>query len=221
MFKHSPLPVIELVSQEINGKRFYNVDGELFPSVTTVLSSFTKQGILEWRKRVGEEAANKKTRIAASRGTKLHNMCEDYLNNKEDVYSNRMPSTIDLFKKVKTYLDENIETVYSVEGGLYSKELRTAGRCDLVCRMHGVDCVVDFKTSETPKKEEWIENYFLQETAYAMMVQELYGKYIHYIITIIAAEEQAEPQIFIKKPQDYTDKVKTLFSLYHSNNAQT
>lgn len=221
MFKHTPLDPIQLTTQEVNGKRYYLVDGELYPSVTTVLSSLNKEGLMEWRKRVGEEEANKRTRVAASRGTKLHNMCEDYINNKPDLYKDRMPSTIDLFKKVKTYLDENIEEVYSVEGGLYSKKLRAAGRCDLVCRMHGVNCIVDYKTSNSPKKEDWIQNYFLQETAYSMMVEELYNLHIFYIITIIAVEDSPLPQIFIRKPQEYSKKVEDIFNLYHINNAQT
>jgi len=221
LFKHIPLKEIQLTTQEVNGKRFYLVDGELYPSVTTVLSSLSKDGILDWRKRVGEEEANKRTRIAASRGTMLRNMCEDYINNKPEIYKGRMPSTIDLFKKVKPYLDENIEAVYSVEGGLYSKRLKAAGRCDLVCRMHGVNCIVDYKTSNSPKKEDWIENYFLQETAYSMMVEELYDLHIFYIITIVAVEDSMTPQIFIKKPQDYISKVEDIFKLYHINNAQT
>ncbi|NBW57428.1 exonuclease [bacterium] len=216
-FVHDFIESKEISSTEIDGKRYYNVDGELYPSVTTVLSSYGKKGITEWRERVGEEAANKITRAAADRGTKVHNMCEDYVANKEDYKKGKMPTTIDLFNKIKPYLDDNLEKVYGIENGLYSKTLRAAGRCDLICRMHGVNCVVDYKTSTKLKKEEWIENYFLQETAYSIMINELYGMHIFYIITLIAVEE--EPlQVFIKRPEDYRDKVYDLFNLYHLNN---
>jgi len=152
-FTHLPFKTIELQSTEIDGKRFYKVDDENYPSVTTVLSSFKKQGLLEWRQRVGKEAADKITRQAASRGTKLHHMCEDYVNNKDDYLKGRMPTTVDLFKQIKGYLDENLEAVYAVEGSLYCKKLKAAGKCDLICRMHGVNCIVDYKTSTSLKKE--------------------------------------------------------------------
>lgn len=217
IFEHLPFDRIELKSREVDGKRFYAVDDELYPSVTTVLSQLSKDGIKEWRARVGKDAADKITRTAASRGTKLHFMCEDYVNNKEDYHKDRMPTTIDLFKQIKTYLDNNLEAVYAVEASLYSMKLRAAGKCDLICRMHGVNCIVDYKSSSSLKKEEWIENYFLQETAYSIMVEELYQIPIYYIITLIATEE-GTLQFFVKRPSDYVDKVYNIFNLYHSNN---
>jgi len=215
-FKHSPLLEYNLKQVEVDGKRFYDVEGELFPSVTTVLSSLSKKGILEWRERVGEEAANKITRAATSRGTKVHTMCEDYVANKPDYKNNRMPTTIELFNQIKPYLDNNLEEVYAIEGSLYSKKLKAAGKCDLICRMHGVNCIVDYKTSTKPKTEEYIENYFLQETAYAMMVEEMYKLPIFYIITLIAVEE-GNLQFFVKRPHDYEDKVLNIFQAYHAN----
>jgi len=216
-FKHLPFDRIELTSIEKNGKRFYDVNGDLFPSVTTVLSSLSKDGINEWRARVGEEKAERIKNSAAARGTKLHLMCEDYVDNKEDFMKGRMPTTVDLFKQIQPYLDENLESVYAIEASLYSKKLRAAGKCDLICRMHGVNCIVDYKTSTSLKKEEWIESYFLQETAYAMMVEELYQIPIYYIITLIATEE-GTLQFFVKQPIDYVDKVINTFNVYHSNN---
>jgi genome maintenance exonuclease 1 len=216
-FKHLPFDRIELTSIEKNGKRFYDVNGDLFPSVTTVLSSLSKDGINEWRARVGEEKAERIKNSAAARGTKLHLMCEDYVDNKEDFMKGRMPTTVDLFKQIQPYLDENLESVYAIEASLYSKKLRAAGKCDLICRMHGVNCIVDYKTSTSLKKEEWIESYFLQETAYAMMVEELYQIPIYYIITLIATEE-GSLQFFVKQPIDYVNKVINTFNVYHSNN---
>jgi len=216
-FKHLPFDRIELTSIEKNGKRFYDVNGDLFPSVTTVLSSLSKDGINEWRARVGEEKAERIKNSAAARGTKLHLMCEDYVDNKEDFMKGRMPTTVDLFKQIQPYLDENLESVYAIEASLYSKKLRAAGKCDLICRMHGVNCIVDYKTSTSLKKEEWIESYFLQETAYAMMVEELYQIPIYYIITLIATEE-GTLQFFVKQPIDYVNKVINTFNVYHLNN---
>lgn len=217
MFKHVPLENKELNTVEVNGKRFYDVNGDLLPSVTTVLSSFQKQGLAEWRARVGDDIADRKMKVAAARGTSVHQICEDYVLNKPDYKSGKMPIMVDLFNQIKKYLDENIEMVHAVEGSLYSKELRAAGKCDLICRMHGVNCIVDYKTSNKPKKEEWIENYFFQETAYSIMVEEMYNLNIFYIITLIAVENESL-QVFIKRPGDYREQVINLFKLYHLEN---
>lgn len=215
-FDFLPFEKKELTSVEKDNKRFYEVDGEFYPSVTTVISSFGNESLNQWRSRVGKESADKITRTAASRGTKLHLMCEDYVNNKDDFMEGRMPSTVDLFKQIKRYLDDNLEAVYAIEAPLYSKTLKAAGKCDLICRMHGVNCIVDYKTSTNLKKEEWIEKYFFQETAYAIMVEELYQIPIYYIITLIATEE-GELQYFVKRPVDYVTKVQELFNIYHTN----
>ena len=214
MFKHTPLEVFELESTEVNGKRFYKVEEDLFPSVTTVLSSFEKEGIKQWEQRVGQTEANKIKNYSSRRGTQLHLMCEDYVMNQEQYKVGRMPSTIELFKQIQPYLDNYMESVYNIEIPLHSKELKAAGRCDLLCRMHRVNCIVDYKTSTKPKKEEWIENYFLQTTEYAMMVEEMYDLPIFYNIVLIAVEEGG-PQVFIKKPSMYKDKVINLFHSYN------
>lgn len=214
MFKHTPLEVFELESTEIDGKRFYKVGEDLFPSVTTVLGSFEKDGIREWQQRVGNEEAERIKRYASSRGTKVHALCEDYVNNLVNPLKGRLPTTIELFNQIRPYLDSYLESVYNIEIPLHSKKLRAAGRCDLLCRMHGVNCIVDYKTSTKPKKEEWIENYFLQTTAYAMMVEEMYDLPIFYNVVLIAVEE-GNLQVFVKKPNEYKQKVTNLFGSYN------
>ena len=85
-FTHIPLPTkpIELTTQTIKGKRFYVLpDGQKYPSITTVLSERGNEGITKWRESVGEQAANTIMRNAAKRGTAVHTLTEDYLNNKE------------------------------------------------------------------------------------------------------------------------------------------
>ena len=81
-FNHVPVSLPELETKTVDRKRFYvTPEGEEYPSITTVLSSRSKQGLTEWRKKVGDEVANYVSGKAASRGTKVHHMCEDYLNN--------------------------------------------------------------------------------------------------------------------------------------------
>lgn len=216
IFEHSLLEYVNIDAVYENGKRFYlTPGGGKYPSVTTVLSSLTKKGITEWENKVGKEEADKIRVQAAGRGTKVHSICEDYINNKEDYLNGHMPSNISLFKQIQPYLDTHVDKIYGVEIPLYSDYLKTAGRCDLFCRMHGVNTIADFKTSSKEKKEEWIENYFLQTTAYSMMVEEMYKIRVHYIAVLIAVEE-GPLQHFVKSPDPYRDKVADIFRNYNS-----
>lgn len=207
---------VELVSESIDGKRFYSLpDGTKYPSVTTVLSSLNKEGLMEWRNRVGEEQANKITKAASSRGTKLHKICEEYLKNNPDFAKGAMPSIIDLFLQVKPWLDENIEFVYGNEIPLYSHTLRTAGRCDLIAQINGKPAVLDFKTSSKLKREEWIESYFLQVTAYSVMFEEMYNVPIENVHIFICSDEGK--QHFVKTPSDYLTRTQEVFRNHKIN----
>lgn len=218
MFEHKPLEVYELNAEMIDGKRFYNVEGNYFPSVTTVLSSLSKDGLDAWVKRIGEEQATKIKNMASSRGTKVHLMCEDYVSNKTDFMKGKMPDAISLFKQIQPWLDENVEFVYNIEIPLHSKVLKAAGRCDLVAKVKGVgNCIIDYKTSTNEKKEQWINNYFLQTTAYAQMVKEMYDITIDKCIIVIAVET-GHLQVFTIDPLNYHTEVLDLFNGYHEQN---
>lgn len=199
----------------IDGKRFYQTpEGNVYPSVTTVIGeSSDKKGLNEWYERVGKEQAEKIKTQAATRGTKVHKICEDYVLNKENIFDKHMPTSIHLFKQIQPYLDNYLNKVHGVEIPLYSDYLRTAGRCDLFCRMHDMYAIVDYKTSTKTKKEEWIENYFLQLTAYAMMVEERFNIKPAYIVVLIAVEEDGL-QVFCKSPNTYRQKVTDMFRNY-------
>ena len=211
------LPLIELKEEMIDGKRYYGIEGgEKFPSVTTVLSNRynpeKKEGLQRWRERIGEAEANRITKYATGRGTGMHNICERFMLNQENIFQKEMPTSIVLFKHIKELLEEKIGIVYGNEIPLYSKKLRTAGRTDVVCQYEGIDSIVDFKTSTRDKKEEWIEDYYLQSTAYAIMVEEMYNINIPQIVIIIAVEEgESKRQVFIKKTEEYYDKVVDVF----------
>ena len=211
-FKHNFLPEVELEELKIDGKRFYvTPEKNKYPSVTTVLGSvMDKTKLFEWQARVGKEKADQIKTKAARRGTKLHKLCEDYVLNKDEYLKDHLPITIDLFKQVQPFIDKNVEEVLGIELPLYSDFLRTAGRCDMVCKMNGKNVVVDYKTSTKPKKEEWIESYFLQLTTYSMMIEERYKIDVPYIIVVIACEE-GEPQTFPKSTVHYRDKVTDIF----------
>ena len=124
-FKHENLlGDIELDTINHNGKRLYvTPTGENYPSVTTVLSEYKKEGIFAWRKRVGNEKANKISTQASRRGTKVHKLCEDYLNNENNLFEGYTPDNVVMFKSIQSILDE-IEVVYAQERTLFSHHLK-------------------------------------------------------------------------------------------------
>ena len=206
-FKHVGCDIdYELKAEVVNGKRFYATpDGNKYPSVTTITSQYNKQSIMEWRKRVGEEEANRISSKAAGRGTRVHTMCENYLNNQEDYLQKQMPDAIVMFKTLQPLLNEYVNNIHALEVPLYSDYLRTAGRVDCIAEFDGAISVIDFKTSSKPKEDKWIENYYMQCSAYAVMFEERTGIPVSRIVVMIAVDGE-KAQIFVKKRNDYIDE---------------
>ena len=193
----------DMVAENINGKRFYKTpEGNLYPSVTTITSQHGKDKILEWRKRVGEEEANRISTKAAGRGTRVHTLCENYLNNEEDYARKTMPDSVAMFKSIQPLLDQNVNNIHALEVPLYSHHLRVAGRVDCIAEYDGKLSIIDFKTSGKLKEESWIKGYFMQCSAYAVMYEERTGIPVPQIVIMIAVDSE-HPQVFIKKRNDY------------------
>jgi genome maintenance exonuclease 1 len=213
IFNHKLVEPIDLKQQMINGKRYYTLpSGEKFKSVTTVISEKSdKTALYEWRKRVGEEEATKITVQAGRRGTSVHAIAERYVLNEQDVYKKEMPSNIDTFNSIKNIIDDNIDNIYGVELPLFSKTLKAAGKTDLIAEFKSVPSIIDFKTSRKTKKEDWIQNYFIQATTYSMMFEVLYKIQIPQIVIIIAVDHE-EPQLFVKDRSHYVNKVLDIFT---------
>lgn len=210
----------ELPSETIDGSRVYTTPkGDRYPSVTTILSSMKAKQIAEWRSRVGEEKANKISSYASSRGTKVHNILEKYVQNDEDFAKGAMPTHISMFNTIRGYLDNYCDEIYGIECPLYSDRLRTAGRCDLIGRIHGIRTIGDFKTSTNVKKEEWIDNYFYQCTAYALMLQERHGLWCPQICVMIATENDGL-QTFVKQTKQFVEPVEQYFTRWHQQRDQ-
>lgn len=207
-----------LPTENIDGKRYYiTPTGEKYPSVTSVTGLLNRDGIKKWRKRVGEKTANKISTQAARHGTSAHQLFEDYIRNDnfEEKFKGAMPTTQQAFISLEKELNQ-IGVVHGLESPLYSHNLQLAGRVDCIAEYDGKLSVIDFKTSAKPKKEEWIQNYFIQETAYAKMFEELTGETIHTIITMIAVGNGSS-QLFIEQPSDrYVDQLQELRSQYRT-----
>lgn len=214
-FKHIGCDIdYDLETETVDGKRFYKTpEGLLYPSVTTITSQHGKDKILEWRKRVGEEEANRISTKASGRGTRVHKICENYLNNEDDFARKQMPDSLVMFKSIQPLLDEYVNNIHALEVPLYSHHLRVAGRVDCIAEYDGKLSVIDFKTASKPKEEKWILNYFMQCSAYAVMYEERTKIPVPQIVIMIAVESE-EPQVFIKKRNDYIKDFITYRNLY-------
>ena len=208
MFDHVEVEFKELNSFTKNGSRVYENPEGTFPSITTVLGRKKAQFFKEWRARIGEEEANKITTQATRRGTKVHKVIENYIFNKEDYFENSLPNVREMFYTVKSHLDNNLANIAGIEIPLWSKHLGVAGRCDCVADWKGQKAILDWKTSSKPKKKEWVEEYFLQATAYSIMFEERTKIPINNIVIVIAVENE-EPQIFEEKSFDYWNLLET------------
>lgn len=204
MFNYCPPKIlVDLKSQTFpDGKRYYTLeDGTVFPSVTTVLGAQKKEGILAWRQRVGEVEANKISKQATSRGTNVHTICENYLNNKQDFMKGIMPDAVEYFLSMKPYLNL-IDNIHYQEAPLYSRRLQMAGRVDCIGEYEGKLSVIDFKTASRAKKRDNIMDYFWQTTAYALMYEEMIGQPINDLVIIMAVKD-SPPLIFKEKTKDH------------------
>ena len=196
-----------------SGRVYYTPSGKAYPSVTTVLGSMNKEFIDAWRKRVGEEEANKISGKASRRGEALHLACEKYLlNEMSDLkIRNMMPNIKELFFQLRPELDKNIGTIYAIEQPLYSDKLKIAGRVDCIAKWDGKISIIDFKTSSKEKLEENILNYFLQCAAYAEMFEELTKKIVEILVVAIAVEG-GQPQIFVRQRHMYRTQLLQFLS---------
>lgn len=200
-----------------NGRIYETPDGRKYPSITTVLSSYNKKALFEWRKRVGEEEANRVARKASSRGTKLHSVCESYLLNELSgmKMQTMMPDTKSLFLQLRPHIDDNVGKVYGIEQPLYSHDLGIAGRCDCIAEWNGKLSIIDYKTASREKDEDGIMNYFMQCSAYAEMFGEITGIEIEQIVVAIAVED-GQPQVFTKTKHKYLPELKKYIQLYRN-----
>ena len=213
MFTHKPIPFDDLKTVTIDGKRFYQTpEGNTYPSVTSVTGLYNKKEILEWRKRVGEAEANRISTKASSRGTRVHKLCEDYLNNELNT-DRYMPDSVGMFKSIQPIIDQYVDNIHAIEAPLYSDHLKVAGRVDCIAEFDGKLAIIDFKTPSRQKSEDKIQNYFMQCAAYAVMFEERTGIPVPRIAIVIAVDSD-HPQVFVKKRNDYIGMFKTYREMF-------
>lgn len=199
------------------GRWYQTPEGNRYPSASTVAGILNRDTIAKWRKRVGSEEADKKTKMGANRGTYVHHLCEKYLLNSltSEEQIGMMPSMKDLFLQLKKKFDKHIDEVLCVEQALYCHRLKIAGRCDAVVIWDGVMAILDIKTAGYVKPDEWILNYYVQTTSYAEMFEERTGIAIEHVVLATAVEKEVQPTITMKKKTEYLPVLDQCIATYY------
>ena len=190
-FLHKFVELPNLTEEYVDGGRYYKTpEGNLYPTVTTILSRLPNESLKEWQNRVGEQEAKKISAISARRGKNLHKVCERYLLNEEKPTRGHMPDVSFMFLELRKHIDR-IDEVYAVEAPLYSDQYKFAGRCDAIGTFDGYPAIIDFKTtkSEADSSMDKVKKYFMQLSAYSLAYEERTGVKINLGVLLFASAE--------------------------------
>jgi len=199
----------KLTRDESTGKRLYATPtGHKVPSVTTILDKTkpaeTRIALANWRKAVGEKKAQEITTEAANRGTRMHKYLEDYVTQGFLSPPGSNPFSQQSHKMAECIIEKGFGAVSEVWGNevpLYFPELY-AGTTDCVGVHNGEQSILDYKQTNKPKKIEYIDDYFIQLTAYALAHNEVHGTNIRKGVILMCSKD-FEYQEFILKPEDF------------------
>ena len=208
---HPEIPKIKQVN--IDGVRYYDTPDGTLISITTLLKNFTPEGILEWRKAVGEEVANEVMRAAADRGSKVHKIIENCLSNKpeNDLVGNYGELAARMFNQMVPALDK-IDRIRALEKGLYSSRFGIAGRVDCIAEYDKELTVIDFKTS-TRKRDERNETHLVQASFYSLAWEERTGEKVNQI-AILTTTEDGELDVYKDDPSNHVDRLEEMIEEY-------
>jgi len=207
-------PYKELKRETVNGSRKYMTpDGHAVPSVTTILDATKpeekKKALQEWRKRVGEEKAKQITTEAAGRGTRMHKWLENHVKTGDTGQPGTNPYSIQSHQMAQTIIDKGLskcQEFWGTEVSLYFPEVY-AGTTDLVGVHDNIECIMDHKQTNKPKKREWIDDYFLQLAAYALAHNEVFGTKIRKGVVFMCSADNQYQEFIVEGSEfdKYTD----------------
>ena len=204
-------------AKQVNEKnfRFYRTpDGSTPPSITTVLEKTMpnekRLGLEKWKEDEGK-AAYHITELAKIYGTATHQAIEKTLNNKISRITSKMVQFH--YDNLSKYI-KKINNISGIELVLYSKSLNIAGTADCVAEYDGVLSIIDYKTKRSPQREAWLEDPFIQATAYSVMFEELTGIKVPQVV-ILVSDEKGGSQEWVKNPDTYKEKLLTRIRLYN------
>lgn len=211
-FDSSLLDKVNSVTTD-QGRYYVDSAGSRYPSITTIMSWTKKDIIKKWRQNVGEQEANKITKQATTRGTKIHDIAEKYLSNDHNYIQESNYATSIEFEPIKEILDKSVDNIFCLEKALYSNFLGVAGRTDCIAHYNGKPAVIDFKTSRKHKRKSDIDTYFMQAAAYSIMFEELTGIAVPNIV-IIMAVQNLDVVVFEEKRNNYSDQLVETINQY-------
>ena len=208
---HPEIPKIKQIN--INGVRHYDTPDGTLISITSLLKNFTPEGILEWRKAVGEDVANEVMRAAADRGSKVHKIIENCLSNKpeNDLVGNYGELAARMFSQMVPALDK-IDRIRALEKGLYSTRFGIAGRVDCIAEYDKELTVIDFKTS-TRKRDERNETHLVQASFYSLAWEDRTGEKVNQI-AILTTTEDGELDVYRDDPSNHVDRLEEMIEEY-------
>ena len=217
MKKNSKYTYVHAPSVTDHGSRTYDVHGIRLPSVTTVLAKTKDQSYLtNWKNKVGHEEAERIKNLSSKRGTAMHKFIEKYI--QKSGYEDLTPIGVEAKPMAEKIIEIGLTPVSEYYGaevtvhypGLY------AGSTDLVCLHNDMETIVDFKQSNRPKKEEWIEDYYLQIAAYAMAHDEVHRSRIRQGVIMVCTPDlyYQEFKIEGEEMRDYRHKFLARLSQY-------
>ena len=205
--KTSHIPKLHMTSNHV----YSRTDGRKYASVTTMLRvtkpKEDRDNLAAWRASMTPKVADYIVREASAIGTLTHLLCEQYLDDSKAGISSRAPVKHMLiasahFAALRKYLDR-ISSVQGTEIRLCSDAMELAGTADCVALFDGIPSIVDFKTKRSPQMIEWMEDYFVQCTAYAAMWEELTGQHIQQVVILVSVEN-GTTEIYKARTEDYT-----------------
>lgn len=221
MFKHissNNLPALQDITCAITGKRVYlTPSGKQYPSMTTILSSLSKDSIEKWRAKKGEAIADKITKDASENGRDLHTVCEQYLKNDPNALRGIFPTISLLFASIKPYL-KRIDNIVGLEQALFSDQLRIAGKTDLIAEFDGILSIGDFKHNSSeyyslhPAK---IEKYWLQTNGYRHMYEHMTGIKINRAVLLVGSVYQNAQLLINDNLSKYDDQLFSLIDTFY------
>lgn len=190
-FLHNFANLPKLTEVYVDGRRHYKTpEGNVYPSVTTILSKLPKDSLNEWKKRVGEEESAKVSAVSARRGQNIHTICEKYLLNEEDPTKGHMPDVQHMFRQIKKHIDR-IDEVFAIEAQLYSDQYKFAGRCDVIGKFDDYPAIIDFKTTKSDLLYgiDKVKKYCIQLAGYSIAFEERTQRKIDLGVLIFASNE--------------------------------
>lgn len=188
-----------------NGRFYRTPQGNLYPSVTTILSSIPNPELEAWKQAVGPDEVARVSKRATDNGTRMHLFCEEYLQGKNP--------QLDVFQKYSySGLTKILDTVnpIALEKMLYSDRLRVAGTLDCFAKFQGELAIMDWKTTSKLKHNGEFDTYWLQTSAYAAMIYEHLGVLVPSLVIVMQDLVAGETQVFKERTQDWLPRFKMI-----------